>query len=229
MGADTETLDAALLAIRAGSGNAFVSSYGAKDVMTWSCAHAGGPGGLTLSEVIGLQYEGSGLWRLPQSADVPRIRLYEDQIVVGEAAPTDAGTLLATLAGDGTRLSAAHSLVLVEPDGSPGAICEVATFLEPILDRAVRALSDPPNPLDPRSAGVTVLSCRNALIDTYLRFDLRCLLEVSYCGNGVFELPGGTRFGVLAPRPVTPERKRQHSFGFVLPVLEFRPPAAPLN
>jgi len=184
-------------------------------------------GVLTAGQLKGLVYQGAGVWRLPEGQ---AFRLLADQHICAQPGLTDTAAFLDCLQGTGEPGSEAHSLVTLDRAGQFDAICDIVTYVAPALDIAVR---EPQHPavqsyLEGPLAGTTILSCRNRLTEELMQFDLPSLLGVRDRGKGIFELQG-QRFGVVALRPVKPERVRKSRHGFALPRIEFRPPCTTVH
>jgi hypothetical protein len=219
----TEVLDAVESAATCATLNADTT------VMAWSIPESEGCFGmLTLSQLKDVKYEGSGIWGLRSKQ---RIRLLEDRHVMPTASKPDPLALLGALKGNADQNSVAHSIVTINAKNQFEEICEIVTFIMPAFELA----ANEPEHEDVRTylagskAGTPILSCRSTMTDEFLHFDLPTLLGVRHQGEGVFRLPNGQRFGALALRPVAPEHVSHAKHGFMLPRMDFRPPATDLH
>lgn len=198
-------------------------------VLSWHMPGRPSPLGFPLVELTDtLNYKGEGVWELRAGRS---FRLLGDRHITPPKQETGVLTLFHALQGSGERGQAAHSIVTLDHKSRFEAVCEIATYHESVLELGAEHPDLPPVQefLKGPKAKTTVLSVRNTLTDEYLQFDLPTLMDVRYHGDGVFELPSGLRFGVVALRPVTPEIEEQAACGFVLPPIEFRPPSVTLH
>lgn len=227
---DAVLLEANTEALEAASENPQVLREMAdQPAIAWQCA-SDTTGELTMGELKGLIYEGHGVWCLTSGQ---RIRLFSDQQVVPQTAASGAEALLEALRGDGTAVAAAHSIVTMDKRGRFEAICEITSFVEPAFEAGILASRGSEAELEPYlkspEGSAPVLCCRHTLTDQVLRFDLATLLRIKHRGRGVFELPSGKRFAVVALRAMRPELSVAAERGYVLPRIDFRPPATELH
>lgn len=196
-------------------------------VIMWHAPKSYGLSGvITAGELRTVAYEGTGTWTIGSRQ---RIRLLSDQHVRPKSRLKGLEAFLYCLQGDGIE-DEANALVTMTPKQRFDAICELTTFVAPALSIAVEAPQHPSVKayLEGPLARIPILTCRNIQTEEMLQFDLPTLLAVKDCGKGVFEIKG-KRYGVIALRPVTPERVEHSIYGYTMPRMVFRPPMVPLH